>query len=78
MVIKQHILMWETAHAGLISGLPVRFFVLNDELDTTDEGELIETSLFAFMEVEGEITMERHTMSENGCNQICLTKMPKG
>lgn len=50
----------------------VRFFVLDFE---SEEGpDLIEVSEGEFLEYEGQISYERHTVRENGCSQICLTK----
>jgi hypothetical protein len=50
----------------------VRFFVVDFELE---EGpDLIEVNETEFLAYEGEITYERHTVRENGCAQICLTK----
>jgi len=54
---------------------PVRFFILghhpNDEDSDIDIHEVTETE---FMESTGDISYERHTVHENGVNQICLTK----
>jgi hypothetical protein len=58
-----------------IEAINVRFFALVD----TDEGQDIEEVGEAeFLEAEGVISYERHTVFENGCRQICLTKMPEG
>lgn len=52
--------------------IDVRFFVLDFE---SEEGtDLIEVSESEFLEYEGQISYERHTVRENGCSQICLTK----
>jgi hypothetical protein len=53
-------------------GLPVRYFILDCSLD--DGSDLVECDEFEFLRAEGRITYERHTVRENGCNQICLTK----
>lgn len=52
--------------------LPVRYFVLDYELD--DGPEIMEVDEAEFLAAEGSITYERHTMWANGVNQICLTK----
>lgn len=49
--------------------MPVRFFAYDAE--TQDIEEVSEAD---FIEAEGVITYERHTVFENGCKQICLTK----
>lgn len=56
------------------STIPVRFFVV--DFDTMDNGcyDTIEVSEHEFIKAKGEITYERHTKSENGVSQICLTK----
>lgn len=55
--------------------IPVRFFI--PVVD--DEGlEIQEVSELEFIEYKGEIEYQRHTVRENGCSQICLTKMPAG
>lgn len=51
---------------------PVRYFVIDYELD--DGPDLVEVNESDFLTYEGRITYERHTIRENGCNQICLTK----
>jgi hypothetical protein len=55
--------------------IDVRFFVMDYESDPVD---LRECSEREFLENTDPITYERHTVRENGCSQICLTKMPKG
>ncbi len=52
--------------------IPVRYFVIDYDLD--DGPELIEVKRYEWETAEGEITYERHTIRENGCNQICLSK----
>jgi hypothetical protein len=50
----------------------VRFFVVDYE---NEEGpDLIEVSESDFLDHEGQISYVRHTVRENGCSQICLTK----
>lgn len=51
----------------------VRYFVM--DYDTSDgEFDLIEVDEQKFLENEGQISYERHTVSENGVSQICLSK----
>jgi hypothetical protein len=53
----------------------VRYFVVDyDSEDDAMQWDIVEVTEREFMAVEGEITYERHTMSENGVSQICLTK----
>jgi len=56
---------------GYFATLPVRFFVVDYE---GDEVDLKEVNEHEFLEAEGRITYERHTVRENGASQICLTK----
>ena len=49
----------------------VRFFVVDFE---SEEVDTIEVSEAEFLECDGAITYERHTVRENGASQICLTK----
>ena len=59
--------------------LPVRFFVYDLELDNLDDPDPItEVSEHEFLKNEGVIHYERHTRSQNGVSQICLTKYPEG
>lgn len=51
----------------------VRYFIM--DYDTADgEFDLIEVDERKFLETEGEISYERHTVAENGVSQICLSK----
>jgi len=50
----------------------IRFFIVDGE-DSSDF-DLREVSENEFLSFEGEIIYERHTMRENGVNQVCLTK----
>ena len=50
----------------------IRFFVV--DYDTEDGADLLEVSESDFLAYEGHISYERHTVRENGCSQICLTK----
>jgi hypothetical protein len=54
-------------------GPPVRYFIIDYDLD--DGPDLVECDEFEFLKAEGRITYERHTVRENGVNQICLTKV---
>lgn len=47
----------------------VRYFIFDEELD-----DIVECSERDFLDYEGVIHYERHTVRENGANQICLTK----
>jgi len=59
--------------------LPVRFFVYDLELDDLDDPDPIkEVSEHEFLKNDGVIHYERHTKSQNGVSQICLTKYPEG
>jgi hypothetical protein len=49
--------------------LNIRFFVLD-----LDDADIIEVSEAEFLNYDGAITYERHTIRENGVSQICLTK----
>lgn len=61
--------------------IPVRFFVYDEEIfneyDETN-GNYREATEQEFLEAEGAIEYERHTVYANGCSQICLTKNPFG
>ena len=53
----------------------VRYFIVDhDSEDDVMEWDLVEVTEREFIAAEGGITYERHTMSQNGCSQICLTK----
>lgn len=52
--------------------LPIRFFKYDYNHD--NEVDIIETNESDFLLCEGEITYERHTVFQNGVNQVCLTK----
>lgn len=49
----------------------VRYFIFDCDLDDPDYRECTERE---FIEAEGYIHYERHTVSENGVSQICLSK----
>lgn len=57
------------------NAIPVRYFCYRDD-DETEEPGFRECTESEFLEAEGQITYERHTVFENGCSQICLTKDP--
>ena len=55
--------------------LPVRFFVVDYD---SEEVDIVEVSEHEFLKNDGVIHYERHTKSQNGVSQICLTKYPEG
>lgn len=57
------------------TNMPIRFFVY-DEDEETGELDIYEVNEAAFLDAEGIIEYERHTTHQNGCKQICLTKIP--
>lgn len=58
--------------------IPVRYFIYDYDDDQQDY-DIIECSESDFLEFNGAIEYERHTVRENGCSQICLTKgLPRG
>ena len=59
--------------AELADRLPVRYFMIDYDLE--DGPDIVECDEFEFMKAPGRIQYERHTMRENGANQICLTKV---
>ncbi len=58
-----------------IESITVRFFILdvNQECDDS-EWDIQEVAESEFINFEGKIDYERHSIFENGCRQICLTK----
>jgi hypothetical protein len=56
----------------------IRYFTWDEENMEEDGDGLVECTESEFLSYDGEILYERHTMRENGANQICLTKYPKG
>jgi hypothetical protein len=57
----------------------VRYFVYDADLDLIDDPDpIMEVSEREFIVYDGVIHYERHTMSQNGVSQICLTKYPEG
>lgn len=63
----------ENASLGFVA-MPVRFFVYDQDDD--GEWDIYECNEQAFLDAGGAIEYERHSISENGCKQICLTKNP--
>lgn len=56
----------------------VRYFIYDEELDQNEDPDpIVECSEDTFLSYDGNITYERHTVHQNGCAQICLTKYPK-
>lgn len=56
----------------------IRFFVY-DWIEDENDWDIIECDELEFLQFDGEISYERHTMFDNGVNQVCLTKgLPKG
>ncbi len=51
--------------------MEIRYFIIDWDSGPVD---LIEVTELEFMEAPGRIEYERHTMFDNGVNQICLTK----
>jgi len=57
--------------------MPVRFFIYDEHVETEDAfGDIVEVNETAFLECDYPIEYERHSVFENGCKQICLTKTP--
>lgn len=50
----------------------VRFFIYDEDQDF----EVVEVDESIFIEFKGEIEYERHSIFENGVDQVCLTKNP--
>ena len=59
---------------GYFATIPVRFFVVDYETEDNGCYDLKEVNEHEFLEAEGRITYERHTVRENGASQIVLTK----
>lgn len=74
--MKTYNLTWQ-AETGLVTGLPVRFFVYDGDANE-GEGDIVETDMYGFEDAGGEISYARNTVRESGVAQICLTKMPRG
>ena len=56
----------------------IRYFIYDEELDLQDDEDPIkEVEERKFLEFDGDIIYERHTVRENGCVQVCLTKFPE-
>lgn len=55
----------------------IRFFTYCiDDLADCCPVEILEITEAEFLSLKGVITYERHTMFENGVNQVCLTIEP--
>lgn len=59
--------------AELADRLPVRYFMIDYDLE--DGPDIVGCDEFEFMKAPGRIQYERHTVRENGVNQICLTRV---
>lgn len=58
--------------------ITIRFFIYDYD-DEQEDYDIIEVSESEFLDFDGEIEYERHTVRENGVNQVCLTKgLPRG
>lgn len=57
--------------------IPVRFFLVRED-DEDNEIDIHEVDEQEFINGQGAIEYERHTVFENGVSQICLTKNPFG
>jgi hypothetical protein len=61
----------------MIEKIDVRFFLigLDEKTSETDLFEVDEHDFLSFnSETSYEVSYERHTVFDNGCRQICLTK----
>ena len=56
-----------------IESITVRFFILDTE-EESGELDIKEVQESEFLSIQGDISYERHSVFENGCRQICLTK----
>jgi hypothetical protein len=57
----------------------VRFFIFDEEIyNEFDDtyGNFVETDLETFKKTKGTIEIKRHTIYENGSNDICMTRIP--
>lgn len=57
---------------GALKDTPVRFFMWDE-----DEDDIVECTEYDFEQADGVIEYIRHTMHDNGVNQVCLTKVPR-
>ena len=72
----------DRCEAGKISNVPIRFFIEALIESDNEDDEFLEESYHSdiecteaeFLEAEGDIHYERHTVFANGTSQICLTK----
>ena len=53
--------------------LPIRFFVIGID-ETTNELDYFEVDEAEFIASKGDIEYQRHTLFENGVDQVCLYK----
>lgn len=62
---------------GAFKNIPIRFFIECQLLDDEDGHtlDITECSEQEFLNAEGVITYERHSVFQNGADQVCLTKM---
>lgn len=56
----------------------IRFFVY-DFCEDAQDYDIVEVDEYDFLQFDGAISYDRHTVFENGVNQVCLTKgLPEG
>jgi hypothetical protein len=53
----------------------IRFFLCGYNVDSDDDQFITECTENDFLEALGKISYKRHTVFENGVNQVCLTKI---
>jgi hypothetical protein len=63
----------DIVYASLAKPLPVRYFALVNEDDDVKEVEVTMNCFEWLASTNVHIVYNRHTMHENGANQICLT-----
>lgn len=56
--------------------MTIRFYIIDRSEAVDSEIDVIEVDEDEFLEAEGTIEYERHTVFQNGVSQICLTKNP--
>jgi len=57
----------------------IRYFVYDENLDIAEDPDPItEVTEREFIDYDGVIHYERHTVFQNGVDQVCLTKYPEG
>ena len=52
---------------------PIRFLVY-DSIEAVSDSDIVGCDELGFLQFDGAISYERHTMFENGVDQVCLTK----